>query len=78
MISFDINQFEIEIKNHASVRAVQRGITSKMIEATVKSGKIERFGRRNLRFVKQYKYFDVVCVDEICGNKIKIVTIEVR
>lgn len=78
MISFDINQFEIEIKNHVSVRAVQRGITSRMIEATIKSGKIERFGKCNLRFVKQYKYFDVVCVDEVCGNKIKIVTVVIR
>jgi len=49
-----------------------------MIEATIKGGRIERFGKNNVKFVKRYKNFEVVCVDEISGNKIKIVTIEKR
>jgi hypothetical protein len=78
MISMDISKYEIEIKRHAFIRAVERGITPDMIEATIKGGKIRRFGKNNIKFTKKYKRFDVVCVDEITGNRIKIVTIERR
>jgi len=78
MISFDINRFEIEIKKHASIRAMQRGITFKMIKVAIRSGKIERFGKCNLRFTKNYKNFKLICVDEICGNTIKIVTVVIK
>ena len=47
-----------------------------MIEATLKGGKIKRFGKNNVKFIKKYKKFTVICVDEIVGDKIKIVTIE--
>jgi len=47
-----------------------------MIEATLKGGKIKRFGKNNLKFYKKYKKFTIICVDQIIGNKIKIVTIE--
>jgi hypothetical protein len=74
----DITQYEIEIKRHALIRAMQRGITPDMVEATLKGGKIARFGKRNIKFYKKYKEFTVVCVDEIIGTKIKIVTIETK
>jgi hypothetical protein len=57
---------------------MERGVTPDMIEATLKSGKIERFGRRNIRFRKEYRRFTVICVDEIVGDIVKIVTIETR
>lgn len=72
----DITQYEFEIKRHAFIRAMQRGITPDMIEATLKGGKIKRFGKNNLKFYKKYKRFTVICVDQIIGTKIKIVTIE--
>ncbi len=72
----DITKYEIEIKRHAFIRAMEREITPGMIEATLKGGRIERFGKNNLKFYKRYKRFIVVCVDQITGNKIKIVTIE--
>jgi hypothetical protein len=72
----DITQYEIEIKRHAFIRAVERGVTPDMIETTLKGGKIERFGKNNLKFYKKYKRFTVVCVDQIIGTVIKIVTIE--
>ncbi len=74
----DITQYDIEIKRHAFIRAMQRGVTPDMIEATLKGGKIKRFGKNNLKFYKKYKRFSVICVDEITGTKIKIVTIETR
>ena len=67
-----------EIKRHAFMRALQRGVSPDIIEATIKGGKIERFGKHNVRFVKEYKKFTVVCVGQAIGTKIKIFTIEVK
>jgi hypothetical protein len=80
MISYNIKtaKYEIEIRRHAFIRAMQRGVTADMIEATLKGGKIERFGKNNLTFSKKYKHYTVVCVDEIIGTRIKIVTIETK
>jgi len=74
----DITQYEFEIKRHAFIRAMQRGVTPDMIEATLKGGTIERFGKNNMGFCRKYRRFTVVCVDEVCGDRIKIVTIETR
>ncbi len=74
----DVTQYEFEIKRHALIRAMQRGVTPDMIEATLKGGSIERFGKNNVRFYKRYRRFTVICVDEVCGDRIKIVTIETR
>ncbi len=41
-------------------------------------GRVLRFGKNNLKFFKNYKRFTVVCVDQIIGTKIKIVTIETK
>jgi hypothetical protein len=74
----DIRGYVVIIKRHAFVRAMERGITPDMIDAAIRSGRIERFGKRNVRFVKEYKDFDVVCVDEMIGSRIKIVTVTRR
>ncbi|MBU2560951.1 MAG: hypothetical protein KKD17_01545 [Nanoarchaeota archaeon] len=74
----DITQYRFEVKRHAFIRALQRGVTPDMIEATLKGGRVQRFGKRNIRFYKDYKRFTVVCVDEVVGDTIKIVTIEIR
>lgn len=72
----DLSHFKIEIKRHAFIRAVQRGITPDMIEATIKGGKIIRHAKNHLKFIKKYKNFKVICVDRIQDEKIIIVTIE--
>ena len=74
----DITQYEFEIKRHALMRAMQKGVTPDMIEATLKGGKIVRFSKNNLKFYKEYKMFTVICVDQIIGTKIKIITIETK
>ena len=76
MILMNISQYDIEIKRHAFIHAMERGITPDMIEATIKGGTIKRFGKNNVKFIKKYKQFHVICVDEIIGHRIKIVTIE--
>jgi len=72
----DISQYEIELKRHAFIRALERKITPDMIEATLRGGKITKFGKSNVKFSKKFKRFTVICVDEIIGTKIKIVTVE--
>lgn len=74
----DRTKYDIEIKRHAFIRAMQRGVTPDMIEATLKGGKIQRFGKNNLKFEKEYKKFTVICVGEIVAAKIKIITIETK
>lgn len=70
-------RWEIEISLHALFRAFQRGISWDTIEATVKGGRIERFGKNRMRFIREYKGGRIICVDERKGyNKIEIVTIE--
>ena len=70
----DISKFEFEIKHHVFKRAMQRGIHPDRIEDTLKKGKIERFGKNYIKFVTR----SLVCVGEISGLKIKIMTIERR
>ena len=48
-----------------------------MIVATIKTGRIERFGRDRILFINEYKRGKVICVGEIkMPGKIKIVTVE--
>ena len=74
----DITQYDLEIKRHAFIRAIERKVTPDMIEATLKGGKLERFGKHNVRFIKDYKRFRVICVGQLIGTKIKIFTIETK
>ena len=74
----DVANYDIEIKRHAFIRAMQRHITPDMIEATLKGGTIKRFGKHYVKFMKPYKRFTVVCVGEIMGTVIKILTIETK
>jgi len=74
----DISKYDIEIKRHAFIQAMKRKVTPDMIEACLKGGKIQRFGKNNLRFKKEYKYFTVICIGQIEGEKIKILTVETK
>lgn len=71
------DRFVIELSFHARKRAMRRNISFDMIEATLKTGKIERFGKNRFRFISKYKRGNVVCIGERkSGNYIKIFTIE--
>lgn len=72
----DVSKCEIEIKRHAFLRALKRGIHPDFVEATIKGGKVKRFGKNYVKLIKTYKGFDIICVGHITGNMIKIITIE--
>ena len=74
----DFNKMEFEIKRHAFIRAMERGITPDVIEATLKGGKVVKHGKNRYKFFKQYKNFTVICVDRMECDKIIIVTIEAK
>ncbi len=77
MTHYTRNGNEIWVRTHALKRAVERGITPSMIEATILGGRIQKFGKNRVKFIKQYKRGKVICVDEcIRQNTILIVTIE--
>ena len=65
----DITQYEFEIKRHALMRAMQRGVTPDMVEATLKGGKIVRFGKNNLKHEKIQRIF---CVPKIASQFLRI------
>ena len=67
---------EIIISHHAFKRALERKIFPDMIEATLKSGITERFGKNKVKFIKRYKKGNVICLGEIKNSIIKIITIE--
>ena len=68
----DISKYEIEIRWHVFIRALERNINPDLIEDTLKKGKIERFGKNYIKFITK----STICVGEISGLKIKIITIE--
>ncbi|HIH21158.1 MAG TPA: DUF4258 domain-containing protein [Candidatus Diapherotrites archaeon] len=68
--------FEVVISRHAFERAMQRGIHPDLIESCLQTGRVERFGKNNFKIVKDFRKFSVICVDEMIGSAIKIVTIE--
>lgn len=70
----DVHKYEIEIKHHVFVRAMQRKINPDQIENCIKNGSIAKFGKNHVRFILR----SVICIGEISGLKIKIVTIERR
>ena len=72
----DILKYDLEIKRHAFELAMQRGIHPDMIEDTVLKGKIKRFGKHGVKFMSRGPKRTIICVGEIVGNKLKIMTIE--
>lgn len=73
----DFTKFEFEIKRHALIRAMERGVSPDMIEATLCGGWVVRHRKNCYKFCREYSDFTVVCVDRVYGEKIIIVTIEV-
>jgi hypothetical protein len=71
------NRYIIEISFHARKMAIERGVTFDMIESSIKTGRIERFGKNGIKFISRYKRGNVICVGERkFENYIKILTIE--
>ena len=73
----DRTKYDIEIKHHVFKRALQRNIHPDLIENVILNGKIERFGKNHVKFIKKGKR-TIICMGEITSLKIKILTIEVK
>lgn len=72
----DISKYDIEIKHHVFIRALERGIHPDLIEDTLLKGKIKRFGKHGIKFVGKGPKKTIICVGELTGNKLKVLTIE--
>lgn len=70
----DRYKYEIEIKRHAFIRAMQRNIDPDLIENTIMTGKLKQYGKNYVKFVSR----SIICVGEITDLKIKIFTVEWR
>jgi len=73
-----LRHYELEISRHAFIRAMEREVMPHMIEATLLGGKLKRFGKHGIKLSKRYKRFEVICIGEIKGQVLKIITIETK
>lgn len=73
----DILVYDIEIKHHVFRRAIERGIHPDLIEDTIAKGNIERFGKHGIKFINRGTKRTIICVGEVIGMKLKILTIEI-
>jgi|TARA_B100000315_G_C14050568_1_gene351692 hypothetical protein len=72
----DISAYDVVIKRHVFEQAMKRGIHPDMIEDTVRKGKMQRFGKHGVKFVNKGSKRTIICVGEITGTELKIITIE--
>ncbi len=72
----DISNYDLEIKHHAFRRALRRGFHPDEIEDTIVKGRMERYGKHGVKFVKSGSKRTIICVGQIIGTTIKIFTIE--
>ncbi len=68
----DLRGYEIEIRHHVFIRAMQRGISPDLIEKCIITGKHETFGKSYMKFITR----SVICIGEVKGMKVCIITIE--
>ena len=71
----DISKYDVHVTDHAFERADERGIHPDLIEKTLLHGKIRRFGKNYVKFTSKGKR-TIICVCEIIGNGLKVLTIE--
>ena len=68
---------QIFIKTHAIKRAREREIVyPDQVYNVLKTGKIKKFGKNYIKFVKKSKKGSIICVGEDIGDIIIIKTIE--
>ncbi len=70
-----IHNKEVVLSRHAVIQAEKRNIFADEIEATIKGGNIERFGKKFYRFCKKYKRRTIICIGEQIDGVIIIKTV---
>jgi len=67
----------ILIKTHAIKRALEKGIAyPDQVYLVLKQGKVKRFGKNMLKFIKRSEKGSIICIGEDLGSIIIIKTIE--
>ena len=67
----------IFIKTHAIKRAKERNIAyPDHVYRVLKNGKVKRFGKHGIKFIKKSEKGSIICVGEDIGHAIIIKTIE--
>ncbi len=67
----------IIIKHHAILRALERGIAyPDQVYYVLKNGKVHRFGKNLIKFIKRTDEGTIICIGEDIGTAIIIKTIE--
>lgn len=70
-------QKPVWVKTPAIKRARERDIVfPDMVYATILGGKVKRFGKNYIKFMKRYKRGMLICVGEDVGQNIIIKTVE--
>ena len=65
------------IKTHAVKRALEKGIAyPDQVYQVLKQGKVKRFGKNRLKFMKMSEKGSIICIGEDLGEIIIIKTIE--
>jgi len=72
----DLSKCDVVIKRHVFERAMQRGIHPDLIEDTLLHGKVKRFGKHGIKFISKGSKRTIICIGELVGNRLKIITIE--
>jgi hypothetical protein len=72
----DISKYNVEIRGHAYEQAIERCIHQDLIEKTLYNGEIKRFGKNYVKFINKGSKRTIICVGEIKGNKLVILTVE--
>ncbi len=72
----DISKYDFRIMRHVFVRAMQRNIHPDLIEETLLKGKIKRFGKHGIKFINKGSKRTIICIGELMGTRLKIITIE--
>ena len=68
---------QIFIKTHAVIRARERNIAfPDQVYTAINTGKVQRFGKNGIKFVKRTKTGSIICLGEDLGQVIIIKTIE--
>jgi len=68
---------QVIIKNHAIRRAKERKISyPDRVRQVIYTGKIERFGKNGIKWIKRTKRGSIICIGEDIGEYIIIKTIE--
>ncbi|HLD04184.1 MAG TPA: hypothetical protein VJG90_00540 [Candidatus Nanoarchaeia archaeon] len=67
----------VRFRSHAILRAIQRQIAfPQQVLWVIETGRVVRFGKHGIKFIKRSSKGDIVCVGEELGDRIIIKTVE--